>query len=106
MRAPDAALFDTGLVAGLEMGKAAAFSFIGAVIALYLVRKSSELAGLHIRIEMDIECALTVPVVPGLARCALFLAARRPKQGTNLAFAFADETSGCGIDRALGGVLP
>src|SRR6266851_2550244 len=76
---------------GLELGQATTFSFIGVVIALYLVRKSSELSRLHIRIELDVDCALPVSITPGLPRRAFLHACWWAEQGTQFALALADE---------------
>src|SRR5215475_2166851 len=80
-----------GLGAGLELGQATTFSFVGVVIALYLVRKSSELSRLDIRIELDVHCALPLSIVPGFSWSALLYACWWAKQGSQLALALADE---------------
>ena len=53
-----------GLGAGLELGRADTLSFVAVVIALYLVRKSTELFCLNVRVELDNQGALTVSIVP------------------------------------------
>jgi hypothetical protein len=55
------------LGAGLELGRADTLSFIGVVIAPYLVRKSSELFGLDVRVELDVQGALSVSIAPPFA---------------------------------------
>ena len=80
--------------AGPELGQAAAPSFIGVVIALHLVRKGSELPRLDVRIELDVDAALPLAVVPGLAWRALLHAGWRAEQGAQVALALADETYG------------
>src|SRR5690349_10277930 len=76
---------------GLELGQATTFSFIGVVIALYLVRKSSELLRLHIRIQLDVDGALPFSVMPGLSWCAFLHACGWAEQGPEFALALADE---------------
>jgi hypothetical protein len=78
-----------GLGAGLELGHADTLSFIGVVIALYLVRKSSELFGLDVRVELDIQGALSVSVAPPFTGGAILLAGWRTEQGTQLRLALA-----------------
>jgi hypothetical protein len=78
-----------GLGTGLELGQATTFSFVGVVIALYLVRKSSELFGLDIRIELDVDGALPFPIAPGLAWSALLHARWWAEQGAYFALALA-----------------
>src|SRR5258708_27695706 len=80
-----------GLSAGLELGQAPSFSFICVVIALYLVRKSSELARLHIRIELDVDGALPFSITPGFSWCAILHGCWWAEQGTKVALALADE---------------
>src|SRR5437879_8594772 len=80
-----------GLGTGLELGQATTFSFIGVVIALYLVRKSSELSRLHIRIELDVDGALPFPVTPGFSWGTLLHACWWAEQGAQLALALANE---------------
>src|SRR5258707_15047780 len=79
---------------GLELGQATTFSFIGVVIALYLVRKSSELSRLHIRIELDVDGALPFSITPGLPWGALLHARWWAEQGAQLALALADQIHG------------
>jgi len=56
------------------LGQAETLSFIGVVIALYLVRKSSELLGLDVWIELDVHRALPVPITPSFAWRTFLLA--------------------------------
>ena len=79
----------TGLGAGLELGHADTPSFIGVVIALYLVRKSSELFCLDIRVELDIQGALSVSIAPPFTGGAVLLAGWRAEHGTQLHLALA-----------------
>ena len=53
-----------GLGAGLELGRADTLSFVGVVIALYLVRKSTELFCFNVRVELDVQGALSVSIAP------------------------------------------
>ena len=76
---------------GLELGQAETSSFIGVVIALHLVRKCSELLGLDVRIELDVQRASAVAVAPALARRLVFLAVGRAEQSPKLALALAGE---------------
>src|SRR6186713_1680173 len=85
------------LGAGPEAGQAVASSFIGVVIALHLVRKGSKLPRLHIGIELHVEAAAPIPVVPGLAGGAFLHAGRRAEHRPHLAFALTHE-----IDRRGG----
>jgi hypothetical protein len=78
-----------GLGAGLELGQADTLSFIGVVIALYLVRKSSELFCLDVRIELDVQGALPVSIAPPFTGGAVLLAGWRTKHGTQLRLALA-----------------
>jgi hypothetical protein len=80
-----------GLGAGLELGQADTLSFIGVVIALYLVRKSSELFCLDIRIELDVQGALSVSIAPPFTGGTVLLAGWRAKHGTQLRLALAGE---------------
>jgi len=78
-----------GLGAGLELGQADTLSFIGVVIALYLVRKSSELFGLDVRIELDVQGALPVSIAPPFTGGAVLLAGWRAEHGAQLRLALA-----------------
>jgi hypothetical protein len=78
-----------GLGAGLELGQADTLSFIGVVIALYLVRKSSELFCLDVRVELDIQGALPVSIAPPFTGGAILLAGWRAEHGTQLCLALA-----------------
>jgi hypothetical protein len=78
-----------GLGAGLELGHADTLSFIGVVIALYLVRKSSELFCLDVRIELDVQGALPVAIAPPFTGGAILLAGWRTEHGTQLRLALA-----------------
>src|SRR5258708_16901255 len=81
----------SGLNAGLELGQAESLSFICVVIALYLVRKSSELLGLDVRIELDIQRALPVPITPSFAWRTILLAGGSPEQGSELILTLSGE---------------
>src|SRR5205085_1286659 len=89
-----ASLAAFGRGTGLELGQATTFSFVGVVIALYLVRKSSELPRLHIRIELDVDGALPLSVAPGFSWSALLHACWWAEQGLEFALALANETYG------------
>jgi hypothetical protein len=78
-----------GLGAGLELGQTDTLSFIGVVIALHLVRKSSELFCLDIRVELDVQGALPVSITPPFTGGAVLLAGRRAEHGTQLRLALA-----------------
>ena len=80
-----------GLGAGLELGQADTLSFIGVVIALHLVRKSSELFGLDVRIELDVQGALPVSIAPPFTGGPILLTGRRPNHGAQLCLALADK---------------
>jgi hypothetical protein len=73
----------------LELGQTDTLSFIGVVIALHLVRKSSELFCLDIRVELDIQGALPVSITPPFTGGAVLLAGRRAEHGTQLRLALA-----------------
>jgi len=81
----------SGLNAGLELGQAETLSFICVVIALYLVRKSSELLGLDVRIELDVQRALPVSIPPSFAWRTILLTCGRPEQISELVLALAGE---------------
>src|SRR4030095_381712 len=55
----------------------------------YLVRKSSELFCLDIRIELDVQGALSVSIAPPFTGGAVLLAGWRAKHGTQLRLALA-----------------
>jgi hypothetical protein len=78
-----------GLGAGLELGQADTLSFIGVVIALYLVRKSSELFCLDVGVELDVQRALPVAIAPPFTGGAVLLAGWRAEHGTQLCLALA-----------------
>jgi hypothetical protein len=78
-----------GLGAGLELGQAGTLSFICVVIALYLVRKSSELFCLDVRVELDVQGALPVSIAPPFTWGAILLAGWRAKHGAQLRLALA-----------------
>jgi hypothetical protein len=78
-----------GLGAGLELGQADTLSFICVVIALYLVRKSSELFCLDVRIKLDVQGALPISIAPPFTGGAVLLARWRAKHGTQLRLALA-----------------
>src|SRR3954466_6692803 len=88
------------LGAGPDAGHAIALSFIGVVIALYLVRKGSELPRLHVWIQLDVDAASPIPIVPGFAWGAFLHACWRAEHGAYLAFALAHE---CDRRRGSGG---
>jgi hypothetical protein len=73
------------------LGQAETLSFICVVIALYLVRKSSELLGLDVRIELDVQRALPVPIPPSFAWRTILLTGGRSEQISELVLAFAGE---------------
>jgi len=68
--------------AGLYLGRAHTLPFVGAVIALYLVGKNSELLCLNVRVELDIQGALSVSVEPQFTGGPFFLAGWRAECGT------------------------
>ena len=80
-----------GLDAGLELGHADTLSFVGVVIALYLVRKSSELFCLDVRIELDVQGALPVSIAPSFTGGAILLAGWCAEHGTQLRLALAEK---------------
>ena len=80
-----------GLGAGLELGSAGALSFVSVVIALNLVRKSSELFCVNVRIELDNQGAMSVSIAPKFTERAVLLAGWRAENGTQLSLAFADK---------------
>src|SRR5579871_3461878 len=94
-----ASLVAFGLGTGLELGQATTFSFVGVVIALYLVRKSSEPLRLHIRVELDVDGALPVTIMPGLSWRAFLHAAWWAEQASQGVLALADQVDGPGRGR-------
>jgi hypothetical protein len=68
--------------ARLHLGRAHTLPLVGAVIALYLVGKNSELLCLNVRVELDIQGALSVSVEPQFAGGPFFLAGWRAQRGT------------------------
>jgi hypothetical protein len=77
--------------AGLELGQADTLSFIGVVIALHLVRKSSVLFCPDVGIELDVQGALPVSIAPPFTGGPILLAGWRPKHGAQLCLALADK---------------
>jgi hypothetical protein len=71
-----------GLGAGLELGQADTLSFVGVVIARYVVCKSSELSCLNVWVQLDIQGAWSVSIAPPLTRRAVLLAGWRAEHGT------------------------
>ncbi len=106
-----------GLGAGLELGHADTLSFIGVVIALYLVRKSSELFCLDIRVELDVQGALSVSIAPpftgerssslvgapSMARSSVSLLPASESAGPPVAAGRAGGSSEAAVVAALGG---
>jgi hypothetical protein len=80
-----------GLGAGLKLGQADTPSFLGVVIALYLVRKSTVLLCLNVRVELDNEDASPVSIAPPFTGGPILLTGRRPKHGAQLCLALADK---------------
>jgi hypothetical protein len=80
-----------GLGAGLELGQADTLSFIGVVIALHLVRKSTVLFCLNVRVELDNQGALSVSIAPPFTGGAILLAGWRAEHGTQLRLALANK---------------
>jgi hypothetical protein len=76
-----------GLGAGLELGQADTLSFIGVVIALHLIRNSTVLFGLNVRVELDNQGALSVTIAPPFTRRAILLAGWRAEHGAQLRLA-------------------
>jgi hypothetical protein len=81
----------SGLNARLELGQAETLSFICVVIALYLVRKSSELLRLDVRKELDVQRALPVSIAPAFSWRAILLACWCPEQRPEFILALAGE---------------
>jgi hypothetical protein len=75
----------------LELGQAETLSFIGVVIAPYLVRKSSELLGMDVRVKLDIQRALPVSVPPAFTRRPILLVGGRAEQSPELVLALSGE---------------
>ena len=80
-----------GLGARLELGRADTLSFIGVVIALHLVRKSSVLFCLNVGVELDVQGALSISIAPPFTGRTILLAGWRAEHGTELRLAFADK---------------
>jgi hypothetical protein len=87
--------FTSELVAGLgtrlELGRADTLSFVGVVIALYLVRKRSELFCLNVWVKLDIQGALPVSIAPPFTGGPVLLAGWRAEHGTQFRLALADK---------------
>jgi hypothetical protein len=81
------------------LGQAETLSFIGIVIALYLVRKCSELLGLDVWIELNVQRALPVPITPLFAWRTILLACGSAEQCPELILALSGERN----RRAVGG---
>jgi hypothetical protein len=80
-----------GLGAGLELGQTDTISFICVVIALYLVRKSTELFCLNVWEELNNQGALSVSIAPKFTGGPVLLAGWRAEHGTQLRLALADK---------------
>jgi hypothetical protein len=80
-----------GLGAGLELGQTDTLSFVGVVIALYFIRKNTELFCLNVRVELDIQGALPVSIAPKFTGGAILLAGWRAEHATQLSLALADK---------------
>jgi hypothetical protein len=80
-----------GLGTGLELDQTGTLPFIGVVIALHLVRNSSELFGLDVRVELDVHGALSVSIAPPFTGGTVLLAGWRAEHGTQLSFALAEK---------------
>jgi hypothetical protein len=70
------------------MGQEETHTIDAGVIALYLIRKGSELLGLNVRVELDVQRALPVSIAPSLAWRTILLACwgaeQRPEFGLAL----------------------
>jgi hypothetical protein len=75
----------------LKLGQADTLSFISVVIALYIVRKSSELFCLNVRVEVEIQSALPVSIAPSFTWRAILLAGWCAEHGTQLCLALAEK---------------
>jgi hypothetical protein len=73
------------------LGQAETLSFICVVIALYLVRKSSELLCLDVRVELDVQCALPIAIAPPFTWRAILLACWRAEHIPELGLALAGQ---------------
>src|SRR5215470_13273153 len=82
---------EPGLSPRLELGQAKTFSCIGIVIALYLVRKGSELLRLDVRKELDVQGALPISIDPPLAGWLIELFGGGPEQSPDLLLAPSGE---------------
>ena len=80
-----------GLGAGLKLRRADTLSFIGVVIAPYLIRKSSILFCLEVGIELDVQGALPVSIAPPFTGGTILLAGWRAKHGAQLSLTLADK---------------
>jgi hypothetical protein len=80
-----------GLGAGLELGQTDTISFICVVIALYLVRKCTELFCLNVWEELNNQGALSVSIAPKFTGGPVLLAGWRAEHGTQLRLALADK---------------
>ena len=89
-----------GLSPRLELGQAKTLSFIGIVIALYLVGKGSELLRLDVRKELDVQGALPISIDPSLARWLIQLFGGGPEQSPDLLLALAGEPYGRRLGRS------
>jgi len=77
--------------AGLHLGRAHTLPLVGAVIALYLVGKNSELLCLNVRVELDNQGALPVSIAPPFTGGPILLAGWRAEHGAQLCLALADK---------------
>ena len=80
-----------GLNPRLELSQTETSSFIGIVIALYRVRKASELLRLDLRKELDVQGALAVSIEPPLAWWLNQLFVGRAEQSPEFVHALSDE---------------
>jgi hypothetical protein len=80
-----------GVGAGLELGQADTLSFVGVVIALHVVRKSSVLFCLNVRVELDNQGALPVSIAPPFTGGPILLAGWCAEHGAQLCLALADK---------------
>ena len=89
-----------GLGPRLELGQAKTLSFIGIVIALYLVGKGSELLRLDVRKELNVQGALPISIDPSLARWLIQLFGGGPEQSPDLLLALSGEPYGSRFGRS------
>jgi hypothetical protein len=75
----------------LELGQAETSSFIGIVIALYHVRKGSELLRLDVRKKLEVQGALPVSIKPPLAWWLIQLFRGGAEQSPEVVFALSGE---------------